>query len=218
VLASALAIGLGFRPASTLADSLTNASNTSNTPTVTADYTLTSTIKLPAPTSPKPAPGDTNPPTPQFTAVVAPVGVVPPPSGSATGPLTILPGSSGFDTQNLSVYLGSIPSTPNATITQQALGLSFYGQGLAAGGVLNFALTIEKSLANNPPQLQSLTSGISIKFDQIETPQATQQSTDNSSAAVVAQSGQVPEPLSILVWSALAGAGLSRTARARRRV
>jgi hypothetical protein len=209
-----------LQPASTLADSLTNASNTANTPTVTADYTLTSTVSLPAPTGPKPASGDPNPPTPQFTAVVDPVGVVPPPSGSATGPLTVLPGSSGFDTQNLSVYLGSIPSTPNATITQQALGLSFYGQGLQAGGVLNFALTIDQSLANNPPQLQSLTSGISIKFDQIETPQSqsTQQSTDNSSASVVAQSGQVPEPLSLLIWSALAGAALSRTNRARRRV
>src|SRR5262249_12791557 len=132
VLAAALAFGLGSRPMFARADGLTNASNTDNTSTVTVDYKLTSTISLPAPTGSKPAPGDANPPTPQFTAVVNPVGVVPPPNGSATGPLTILSGSTGFDTQNLSVYLGSIPSTPNATITQQALGLSFYGQGLAS--------------------------------------------------------------------------------------
>jgi hypothetical protein len=83
--------------------------------------------------------------------------------------------------------------------------------------VLNFALTIDKSLANKPPQLQSLVKGISIKFDQIETPHSAQQTGDNSSASVVEESGQVPEPLSLLVWSALAGTGLSRTTRARRR-
>src|SRR5207237_6467752 len=118
---------------------LTNSSNTSNAPRVTVHYTLTSPTTLPAATGSKPAPGDLNPPAPQITAVVDPVGVVPPPGGSVTGPLTILPSSSGFDTQNLAVYLGNIPADPNATITSQALGLSFYGQGLAAGGLLNFA-------------------------------------------------------------------------------
>ena len=77
MLAAALAFGLGSRPMSTRANGLTNSSNTSNTPTVTADYTLSSSISLAAPTGSKPAPGDPNPPTPQFTAVVNPVGVFP---------------------------------------------------------------------------------------------------------------------------------------------
>jgi hypothetical protein len=214
VLAAALAFGLGSRPMSTYAGGLTNASNTSNTPTVTVDYTLTSSISLPAPSGSMPAQGSANPPTPQFTAVVDPVGLVPPPSGSATGPLTILPGSSGFDPQNLSVYLGSIPSDPNATITQQALGLSFYGQGLASGGVLNFALTIDQALANNPPQLESLTPGISIKLDGVEnTSSQSSSSNGNGGAAPASGNGQVPEPLSLLVWSALTGAGLLRARR-----
>jgi hypothetical protein len=213
MLAAALAFGLGGLPKTTRADGLTNSSNTSNTAAVSADYTLTSSVALSAPSGPKPQAGAPNPPAPQFTAVVEPVGIVPPPSGSTTGPLTILPGSSGFDTSNLNVYLGNIPSDPNATITQQALGLSFYGQGLAAGGVLNFSLSIDKSLANNPPQLQSLTPGISIRLDGV---------TDNSSSSPVTAAGnpptsaQVPEPLSLVVWSALAGAVLLR-ARVRAR-
>jgi hypothetical protein len=196
---------------STYAGGLTNASNTANTPTVTVDYTLSSSISLPAPSGSMPAQGAANLPTPQFTAVIDPVSVVPPPSGSAMGPLTILPGSSGFDPKNLSVFLGSIPSDPNASITQQALGLSFYGQGLANGGVLNFALTIDKSLANNPPLLESLTPGISIKLDGVENSSSQPSSTNgNGSATPASGNGQVPEPLSLLVWSALAGAGLLR--------
>jgi hypothetical protein len=215
LLAAALALGLGSRPMSTRADGLTNNSNTANTPTVTADYTLSSSIAVAAPTGAKPAPGDGNPPEPQFTAVVDPVGVVPPPGGSITGPLAILPGSSGFDPQNLFVYLANVPSDPNATITQQALGLSFYGQGLASGSVLHFALTIDKSLTNNPPQLESLTPGITIKLDSVS---------DSSGTPATSQGGtpppppppNLPEPVSLMLWSALAGAGLLR-ARARGR-
>jgi hypothetical protein len=217
MLAAALALGLGSRPMSTQAAGLTNSSNTSNTPAVTADYTLTSSIRLPVPAGAKPAPGDTNPPTPQFTAVVDPVGVVPPPGGSVTGPLTILPNSSGFDTQNLAVYLGNVPSDPNATITQQALGLSFYGQGLASGGVLNFALTIDQSLAKNPPQLESLTPGISIKLDSVSSSSGSGTTSGGGPSTSPAQGANVPEPLSLLVWSALAGAGVWRTGRRGRR-
>src|SRR3954468_23286734 len=46
MLAAALAFGLGSRPMSTWADGLTNKSNTASTPTVTVDYTLTSSTKL----------------------------------------------------------------------------------------------------------------------------------------------------------------------------
>jgi hypothetical protein len=218
MLAAALAFGLGWQPMSTRAGTLTNNSNTSNTATVTVDYTLTSSSAIAAPTGSKPATGANNPPAPEITAVVNPVGVVPPPRGSITGPLTILPGSSGFDTQNLAVYLGNFPSDPNAAITSQALGLSFYGRGLAAGGVLNFALTIDKSLANNPPQLlvdPRLTSGISIKLDGVEhsspTPSTSGSPTPDAGGA------KVPEPLSMMVWSILGAAGLLRSGLGRRR-
>jgi len=218
MLAAALAFGLGWQPMSTRAGTLTNNSNTSNTATVTVDYSLTSSSAIAAPTGSKPAPGATNPPAPQITAVVNPVGVVPPPGGSITGPLTIRTGSSGFDTQNLAVYLGNFPSDPNATITSQALGLSFYGQGLAAGGVLNFALTIDKSLANNPPQLlvdPRLSPGISIKLDGVEHSSPTP--TTSGSPTPAAGGASVPEPLSMMVWSVLGAAGLWRTRLGRRR-
>lgn len=212
MLAAALAMGLGWQPMSTRADGLTNNSNTSNTATVTVDYTLTSSTAIAAPSGTKPAPGAANPPAPQITAVVNPVGVVPPPGGSMTGPLTILPGSSGFDAQNLAVYLGNFPSEPNATISSQALGLSFYGQGLAAGGVLNFALTIDKSLASMAPQLlvdPKLSPGISIKLDGVENSSPTP-STSGSSPTPAAGGATVPEPLSMAVWSVLGLAALWR--------
>ncbi|HZW30984.1 MAG TPA: hypothetical protein VFF52_09775 [Isosphaeraceae bacterium] len=212
MLVAVLALGLGWQPMSTRADSLTNNSNTANTATVTVDYTLTSSSAIPAPAGSKPAPGAANPPAPQITAVVNPVGVVPPPGGSVTGPLTILPGSSGFDPQNLAVYLGNFPSDPNATITSQALGLSFYGQGLAAGGVLNFALTIDKSLENMPPQLvvdSSQNPGVSIKLDGVEN--SSPPPSTPSSPAPETSAAKVPEPLSMLVWSILGLATMWRT-------
>jgi hypothetical protein len=213
MLAAALAFALGWQPNSTRAGGLTNNSTTANTATVTVDYTLSSSTALAAPAGAKPAPGATNPPAPQITAVVNPVGVVPPPGGSVTGPLTILSGSSGFDTQNLAVYLGNFPSDPNAANTSQALGLSFYGQGLAAGGVLNFALTIDQSLANSPPQLlvdPKQSPGISIKLDGVENSSSSSSSSSSNPTPEVVG----PEPLSMLVWSVLGIAAFLRTRRA----
>ena len=45
----------------------------------------------------------------------------------------------------------------------QALGLSFFGQGLAAGGILNFSLNVANQ--STPPQLVSQTPGVSITLD-----------------------------------------------------
>jgi len=88
----------------------------------------------------------------------------------------------------------------------QALGLSFYGQGLAAGGILNFSLNVANQ--SSPPQLVSQTAGVSIALTPTASPPT---SSDNGVPAA-----QTPEPLSILLWSALASAGLVR-ARALRR-
>ncbi len=96
VLAAALGFGLGSQPMSSRADSLTSSSDTSNTPTVSLEYTLTTTQAIAAASGSPPAQGSSNPPTPQVLAVDTPVSIVTPRSGSSTGPLQIVSDSSGY--------------------------------------------------------------------------------------------------------------------------
>ena len=84
---------------------------------------------------------------PQVVALIEPAGgVVTPPSSSALGPLTILAGSQGFNTSGVYDYLASTKDSNGNPL--QALGLSFYGQGLASlanGGILKFSLNVARS-------------------------------------------------------------------------
>jgi hypothetical protein len=136
---------------------------------------------------------------PQVVALIQPPGgVVVPPSSSTQGPLTILANSSGFNTSGVYDFLATKTDSNGQPV--QALGLSFYGQGLAAGGVLNFSLNVANQ--NAPPQLVSQTTGVTIALSQ-----TTPASTPPDSGVPAART---PEPLSILLWSILAGAGLLR--------
>jgi hypothetical protein len=151
----------------------------------------------------------TSVPSPQIGAIIDPAGgVVTPATSSTQGPLTILPGSHGFSTSGVFDFLAN-GTNPTTGQPEQALGLSFYGQGLAAGGVLNFSLNVAN--ASNPPQLQSQTSGVTITLDP-----ASSSTSSSSSSSSSADAGSVPEPLSLLLWSALAGAGLLRVRALRR--
>jgi hypothetical protein len=201
MMVTALAISLGSQPISTQADAVSSGPGTS-----TADYTLTSSVGLPVPGA--------NISGPQVEALVLPPGgVVPPASvnGTAPSPLTILPGSSGFDPSQLVVALKNTTSSTGQP--EQLFGLVFFGKGLAAGGVLNFSLTTQSSLST-PPVLESLTSGVSIKLDSVTPPPSSSSSTPNTGTS--GGGSKVPEPLSLLIWSALACAGLLRV-RAQRR-
>jgi fibronectin-binding autotransporter adhesin len=150
---------------------------------------------------------------PQVAAVVTPyLGVVQPALTSATGPLTILAGSQGFNSTGVYDYLAKGTENGNPV---QVLGLSFYGQGLASkanGGILNFSLDVANP--SSPPQLLvSPTSGVSIA---LQTPDSSTGSSGNTGTGTTSGSGNVgaldtPEPLSVLVWSALAGAGMLRS-------
>jgi hypothetical protein len=260
-LVAALALGWGLQPKSTRADQVG-----------TADYTLTTTTVLPAPTGPPPGTTATLPGTvtsgsstvglsstsglavgeevtgngipsgttitqinangtqltlsqdattsgspslvftsvtpPQVVALIDPTGgVVTPPSNSTQGPLTILAGSQGLNTREVYDYLASGPGSNGQTL--QALGLSFYGQGLAAGGILNFSLNVTN--ASEPPQVVSQTPGVTINLDPVS-------STSNSSSSSQnpITDSEVPEPLSLILWSTLAGAGLLRARTLRR--
>ncbi len=263
VMVAAVAIFLGLQPPSVHADGITS------TTAGTADYTLTSTVNLTAPTGPVPGTAATTltgitvtsgsatvpvpsttglavgygvsgagipagttvtainsslsqvtlsqsatsggqpesltfspqTPVPQVFALVEPAnGVVTPASSAAPGPLTILSASPGINSSGVYDFLAS--TTTNG-VSYQAFGLSFYGSGLTAGGTLQFALNVTNQ--SSPPQLVSQTPGVTITLD----PSTSSSSGGSGSSSTVADS--VPEPLSLLLWSALAGAGLIRS-------
>jgi hypothetical protein len=171
-------------------------------PVSTATYTLTSAAGLPVPAA--------NISGPQVEALVEPPGGVVPPTGSdgsTESPLQILSGSTGFDQSQLVVALKN--TTSSSGQPEQMFGLVFFGQGLAAGGVLNFSLTTDSSLTT-PPTLESLTPGVTITLDSF-TPDSGS-SGSSSGAATVGN----PEPLSMLIWALLSGIGFHRV-RAQRR-
>lgn len=150
---------------------------------------------------------------PQVVALIQPAnGVVTPAASSTQGPLTILSGSQGFSASGVYDYLASTKDSNNNPV--QALGLSFYGQGLAAGGILNFSLNVANQ--STPPQLVSQTPGVSITLDPATSKNSTGSSGSSSSSGTVTTAAEMPEPLSLLVWSALAGAGLLRVSSLRR--
>ena len=171
---------------------------------VTADYRLTSTSDIPVP--------DANATAPQVVAAIVPPGAVVPPTeadGTAGSPLTILNSSSGFDQSQLIVALKN--GTDSSGQTEQLFGLSFFGNGFSKNGQLDFALNLGNSVTT-PPVLQSMTPGVSI----VALPSSSDSS--GSTAPVTGTRGaggnSVPEPMSVVLWSTVAGLGLIR-ARAR---
>jgi hypothetical protein len=148
---------------------------------------------------------------PQVVALIEPAGgVVTPPSSSALGPLTILAGSQGFNASGVYDYLASTKDANGNPL--QAFGLSFYGQGLASlanGGMLKFSLDVADQ--NAPPQLVSQTPGVSIALQQPADNSTGTGGTNTGTGTGQSSPSETPEPLSVLVWSALAGAGVLRS-------
>jgi hypothetical protein len=148
---------------------------------------------------------------PQVVALIEPAGgVVTPPSSSALGPLTILAGSQGFNASGVYDYLASTKDVNGNPL--QAFGLSFYGQGLASlanGGMLKFSLDVADQ--NAPPQLVSQTPGVSIALQQPADNSTGTGGTNTGTGTGQSSPSETPEPLSVLVWSALAVAGMLRS-------
>jgi hypothetical protein len=194
LLGTLLALGFGFQPMA--AHAAVNASTT------TVDYSLTTSPTIGVPSA--------NISGPQVVALITPAGSVVPPAlsnGTQESPLTILPGSTGFDPSQLVVALNNAPSSTGQP--QQQLGLVFYGQGLRAGGVLNFALSISSALASDPPKLQSLTQGVTITADSPPAATTTTSGASGNGASSSSSSANgvvnvnTPEPLSVILWSAV---------------
>jgi hypothetical protein len=215
VLAAGLAFGLGSRPMSSRADGLTSNSSTSS---VTLDYTLTTSQAITPAGATAPAKTGSNPPTPQVLALDTPISIVTPASSSSSGPLQIISDSGGYYFNNPSQLLVGVGNTTLNGSAVQALGLTFYGQGLSAGSSLTFSLTFNKSIVDgNPAQIPQFTvvdpttlkpiSTYQIKYDGVDTGGGSTTTTHNRGGTAAASA---PEPLSWLLWSALAGAGIWR--------
>jgi hypothetical protein len=143
---------------------------------------------------------------PQVVASIDPTNSVVPTQNGSVSPLTILPGSSGFDPDGL---------VDSLSTDHTKLGLIFFNSGISSGGVLNFALSVDKTVSSTPPVLTSLTPGVSIALEKTpSSPPTTTPVTGGSNPVTV----NTPEPLSLLVWSALAGLGLVRVRRLRHAV
>ncbi|HMF35452.1 MAG TPA: hypothetical protein VKF17_02390, partial [Isosphaeraceae bacterium] len=132
--------------------------------------------------------------------------VVPPTlsDGTQGSPLTVLPDSTGLDPSKLIVALNDSPSSSGQP--EQQLGLVFYGQGFQAGGVLHFALSVNSALASDPPVLQSLTPGIAITADSTTAAATTSGVSGNSDSSSGSSTNGIvnnPEPLSVILWSAV---------------
>ena len=151
-LMAALAFGLGSQSRFALADQAG-----------TADYTLDEHHRYRRPNRSAPLlPAHQTSQHRKWWRLIEPAGgVVTPAATSTQGPLTIMAGSTGLTSSGVFDYLFSTTDQNGKPL--QALGLSFFGQGLEAGGVLNFSLNVTN--ANNPPLLVSQTSGVSIALD-----------------------------------------------------
>lgn len=178
----------------------------SSTSTQWLQYTLTTTQAIASAGASPPSNASTSPPTPQVLALDTPISILP---SSSTSQLLYV----ASDSSSNSYYYnnpGQILVTSSTTaleqngspINVQALGLSFYGQGLGAG--------------------ESVTFDLPFNANTVGTATATStSSTSSGSSGTSPQSGvstATPEPFSLLVWSALAVAGAWRArAGARRR-
>ncbi len=151
------------------------------------------------------------------TPYIQPSGAIVAPSAN-TSPLTILSGSSGFDQSNLQVSLGQ--GTDGSNNPLQALALQFNNGGLQPGGVLNFSLNTSPSLTSALQfSLPSTSSDVVIKTS-TGTNVTTYETSSTGSGSGGGGSGSgsgggsgsgtatVPEPISLLVWSSIAGLGV----------
>jgi hypothetical protein len=197
VLAATLILTMGARTDQARASTINpNASKIaladSSGSTVVANYRLTVSGGLPVP--------DANIAGPQVVAMVVPAGGVAPPTnadGSQGSPLTVLGDSSGFDASQLVVALKD--ATGSAGEPEQLLGLVFFGKGFDASGSLHFGLSIDRALAANPPKLVSTTPGVTITADAVPPPD-----TGSGGGTTTPPAENVPEPVSVILWSAVA--------------
>jgi hypothetical protein len=132
---------------------------------------------------------------------IVPPGAVVPPDPSIS-PLTVLPGSSGFNPSDLKVLLGN-GTTPTGG-DFQALKLDFGPGGFQPGGRLYFSLNLSPSF-NGMLQLILPSSVTNLAIDSIPNNFGSGGTNINT-----------PEPMSIVLWSSAVTLGLVRARSFRR--
>lgn len=131
-------------------------------------------------------------------ASIIPPGDVTPPDPS-TSPLTILAGSTGFNVDDLKVSLGE--GTTPAGDPFQALALDFGAGGFQPGGQLYFSLNLAAS-NDGVVNLILPSSVTNLTIASYSPPPGV--------TPIDGGQNNVPEPMSILLWSGLAALGVIR--------
>ena len=154
-------------------------------------------------------------PVDQVIANVTPPGLIDQSNSVQGARLTVLTGSKGVDPSNLVVSVGdgTIPQgQPGAGNPYQLLLLTFKDSGFAPGGVLDFTLKLNQPNAA-PPQLElpPSTTGLSL----VQLTQSTGGSTPPPNDPTTTPAHNTPEPLSLILWSTIAGAGMIRARKVR---
>jgi hypothetical protein len=155
----------------------------------------------------------------QILAEISPIGAFD--TASKSTPLVAMTG----DAQNgltASFGSGTIPAgTPGAGQPLQVLQLDVSGAGLQPGGTIQFALRLAQGYQGGPPLLSPVTTGVVIPPGVISTPADNSTPAPTPTVTPTSPGSQptainTPEPLSLLVWSALAGLGWARARTLRR--
>jgi hypothetical protein len=146
----------------------------------------------------------------QIVAEIRPAGSVAPPASNVS-PLTILPGSSGFDSTQLIDSLGTGKLANGDPL--QVLEIQFGTGGLKPGGVLDFSLSLKDATSASPSLfIDSPATGI----QQLPYTPPSSPGSDGSGTGTQAGGGSttvtnaIPEPLSLTLWSVAAGLCLLR--------
>src|SRR5262249_40691322 len=131
--------------------------------------------------------------------------------------LTILSGSQGFNANGVYDYLASTKDADGNLV--QALGLSFYGQGLASlasGGVFKFSLNVADQ--SSPPRLASQAPGVSIALETPDNSTGSNSTSTGTGGNTEVTTANIPEPWSVCVWLAILQAGLLQSYSRRRSI
>jgi hypothetical protein len=187
LLVAILACGLGLQPSSTQAASSSSQS--------VSTYSWITSAALPALTSQSTGP--------QIQFLVEPAGALGPNTDPLAGPLTVTPTLDSSNTALVGLKNTTIDGQP-----EQLLGFAF-SNGLPAGSILQASLYYNTS---QPPQLVPYqTTGVSaytLPSGSTNTTSGSQ--TSGAGGGGSTPSAQTPEPLSLLIWAALAGGALAR--------
>jgi hypothetical protein len=173
-------------------------SDSSNTPFYSQGYTLT----VPAGGIPAVDVNATPTPPPQFIFDLNPTGAIVAPPNSSPPPVSLNPLSTLSDSSGFS------PSYVDALKDDGSQFAISFASAVAAGDVLHTTLDINSSLQSNPPTFVSEAPAAGSNLPIISLVPDAAAPTSSQTSTTTSQATDTPEPLSVLLWSALTGVGL----------